>query len=125
MARELDPHAQHFGDAPRLSDTAARRVRRFRVEDLADRSNAPIVEVRNETVERMTCAVEIGGINLEPGVDEGADEPSPYGALVIRRVTRAKIAEVPRLVCRIAGRERSQADRRQQSIPNDAHHRYP
>jgi hypothetical protein len=45
----LDPAAQHFRHAPSLRDTAARRVRSLRIEHFADRSNALLIEMRNET----------------------------------------------------------------------------
>ena len=54
------------------------------------------------------------GMHLEPGVDEGADQPAPHRALVIGRVARAQVAVVARLVVGVAGRERAQADRREQ-----------
>src|SRR5262245_49025931 len=69
-ARELHPEAQHLGHAPRLSNTPTRRERFLRVEHLADRSDAGIVEMRDEPVERVTSAVEIVGIDLQPGIDE-------------------------------------------------------
>src|SRR4249919_2155586 len=49
---ELDPRAQQLRDTPRLRDAAARRKRRLRVEDLADRSDAGIIQVRDEAIER-------------------------------------------------------------------------
>ena len=65
------------------------------------------------------------GIHLQPRVDERTDQPAPHRALVIGRVARAQVAEVARLVVGVAGRERAQADRRQQPIAHDAHHRLP
>src|SRR5439155_16866718 len=97
-ARELDPGSQYFGDAPRLSDTAARRERRFRVENFADRPDARIVHVRHEPVEHALGANEVIRIHLQPGVDERADETDPDRALVIRRIARAEVSEVARLV---------------------------
>ena len=43
------PGAQQLGHAPRLGDAAARRVRRLGVEDLADRSDARLIEVRHDS----------------------------------------------------------------------------
>jgi hypothetical protein len=44
---------------------------------------------------------------------------------VIRRVAGPEIPEVLRLVVAIVRRERAQADRRQQPLADDAHHRLP
>ena len=50
LLRCLDPAAEDFGDAPRLSDATARRKGRFRIEDFADRADARFIEVRGETL---------------------------------------------------------------------------
>src|SRR5437660_519666 len=39
------PHPKNFGDAPRLSDAAARKVRRVPIEDLGDGPEARIAQV--------------------------------------------------------------------------------
>src|SRR6476660_4411392 len=88
MLSKLHPRAQHLGNAPRLCDAAALRIRGLCVEHFADRAHAPIVEAGHEALERMARAGEVVGINLQPRVDEWADEPAPGGALVIRRVAR-------------------------------------
>src|SRR5260370_1386936 len=124
-ARELHPHAQHFSHAPRLSDAPARREGRFGIEDFADRSDAGLVEVRHEPVERTLRAGQIVGVHLQPRIDERSSEPGPRGSLVVGRVTCAEIAEVSRLVFRIAGRERAETDAGEQPIAHDAHHRLP
>src|SRR3989442_3051107 len=85
------PRAQYFSYAPRLSDAAARCEWSLSVEDLADRSDARIVEMRHEALERMARAGDIVRIDLEPRVNERPDQPAPAGALVIRSVTRAKV----------------------------------
>src|SRR5919198_3409747 len=102
---ELHAGAQQLGYAPRLRDAAARREWRLGIEHLADRSDARIVHVREETVDTLLDGLEVVGMDLQPGVDERTDEPSPDRALVIGRVARAQIAEVARLVVGIAGRE--------------------
>ena len=43
VAGSSEPRPQHFGDAPRLRDAAARRVRALGVEDLAERADAGVV----------------------------------------------------------------------------------
>src|SRR6185503_15499123 len=47
----LDPAAQHLGHAPGLGHAAARRVRRLRVEDLADGPDAGLAQVGHEALE--------------------------------------------------------------------------
>ena len=56
------------------------------------------------------------GVDLQPGVDERADQPGPDGALVIGGVAGAQVAVVVGLVVRVARRERAQADGRQQAL---------
>jgi hypothetical protein len=51
----LQPPAQNFGNTPGLSDTPARRIRRLRVEDLADGTDASIVSMVNEAFQKMAC----------------------------------------------------------------------
>src|SRR5215212_8804237 len=91
---QMNPATKYLGNAPRLGDAAARRVRSISVENLADRADAGIVEVRHETFERRARGVEVIRVHLQPCIDEGADQPSPDGALVIRGVARAQIAVI-------------------------------
>ena len=119
------PAPQDLGDAPRLRDAAPRRVGLHRVEDLADRADAGLVEVRDEAVEEAPRARAVLGMHLEPRVDERADEPRPDGALVIRGIARAEIAVVGRLEVGMIGRERAQADGRHELRARDVDHRAP
>ena len=48
----LGQTAQDLRDAPGLRNTGARRVRLFGVEDFADRADARVVEVLDETIEK-------------------------------------------------------------------------
>src|SRR5262249_2541681 len=50
---QLDPYAQQLGHTPRLRDAAARCVGLVAVENFADRSDAGVVEMFNEAVERV------------------------------------------------------------------------
>src|SRR5881396_2189427 len=68
--RHLEPDPKHLSHAPRLCDTAAGRIWLIRIEDLADRSDTPIVEVRNESFDRMTRARLVVRIHAQPGIDE-------------------------------------------------------
>src|SRR4051812_39794174 len=97
-AGRLDQAAQGFGDAPGLRDAAARREWRLGIEDLVDRADAALGKVLLEAAEETACFRASFGMDLEPGVDERADQPSPDGALVIGRVAGAQIAEIARLV---------------------------
>src|SRR5262245_11046565 len=74
---ERDPDAQDLGDAPRLSDTTALCERFVGIEDFADRSDASIIQVREEAVERAAGAIDIIRVDLQPRVDERADQPRP------------------------------------------------
>src|SRR5207253_2493424 len=73
----LDEAAQHFGDAPGLSDAAARRKGRFGVEDLADRADPGLGEMRLEAGEKTARLFRLVRVDLEPGIDKGADQPGP------------------------------------------------
>jgi hypothetical protein len=95
--------AQHFGDAPRLRDTAARRIRRLGVEDLADRSGARIAQMDGVGLHEIVRGAAGGGVDLEPRVDIRTDEPRPDGALMVGGVAGAEVAVVLRLVRRVAG----------------------
>ena len=64
------------------------------------------------------------GMDLEPCIDERADQPSPDRALVVGRVAGAQVAVVLRLVVAVPRRERAQADRRQQPLAHDVEDRH-
>ena len=53
--------------------------------------------------------------HAQPGVHERAHQPGPDGALMIGGVARRGAAFVARRVAGLAGRERAQAERRQQA----------
>src|SRR5688572_5469226 len=50
-------------------------------------------------------------MNPGPGIDEGAQQPGPDGALMIGAVAFANPALIARRVARFAGRERAQSQR--------------
>src|SRR5437868_4910061 len=89
-ARGPHPRPERLGDAPRLRDAPARRVRRLGVEDLADRAEARLAEVRDEAVEAAPRAREVARVELQPCVDVRAREEGPDRPLVVRRVARAE-----------------------------------
>src|ERR687897_2749782 len=117
----LQPTSQHFGHAPRLRDTPARRVRILGIEHFADGSDARLAEVPGEPREQIPCARPILWVHPQPRVDHGANQPAPHGALVVRGVSRAQVAVIGGLVVGMAWRQRTQANRRQQPIPDDIH----
>src|SRR5947209_19121277 len=125
LLRSQTPAPQDFGDAPRLRDAAARRERLDGVEDLADRADARLVQVRDEAFQKLARARAVFRVDFEPRVNERADEPGPDRALVVGGVARLQVAVVGRLELRVVGRERAQADGRQELLPRDFEHRLP
>ena len=75
IGRRLHPAAQDFRHAPGLRNAAARRVRRFGVENLADRSETERPERRDASVEKAARAGTIFGMQLEPRVHPRTDQP--------------------------------------------------
>src|SRR5271154_7589655 len=69
-----------------------------------------------ETVEEMPRRRAIIGVALQPGIDKRADQPSPYGALVVGSIPGAQVAEIARFVVGLARRKGAQPDRRQQLL---------
>src|SRR4029453_6455581 len=88
------PGAQDFRHAPRLGHAAPRGVRLDGVEDLADRADAGLVQMRYEAVEKAPGPCVVFRVHLEPRVDEGADEPRPHRALMVGGVSRPEIAAI-------------------------------
>ena len=76
---------------------------RFGVEDLAERADARFVQVRREAFETAPRARLVVRMDLEPGIDERADQPAPDRALVVGGVARAQVAVVLRLVVAVPG----------------------
>src|SRR5436309_2386208 len=60
-----------------------------------------------------------------PGIYEGADEPRPHRALVIRRVAVTQIAHVGLLVVGMRALEGPQAEGREQALAHRIHHHPP
>src|SRR5262245_16582933 len=123
--RGLHPAAQDLRDAPRLRDASSRRVWIDGVEDLADGTDARLVEVRDEAVEESASAGAVFRVHLEPGIDEGTDEPRPDGALMVRGVPCPEIAVIGRLEIGMVQRERAKPERRHELVPRDVDHRLP
>src|SRR5688572_29855598 len=97
------PTAQHFGHAPRLSNAAAGRIRRFGVENFADRTDASLVKMSHEAFEECANRVAIVRMSAMPRVNQWADQPSPDGSLMIGRVACPQVAVVFWHVVRVTG----------------------
>src|SRR6185436_6397244 len=113
---QLDQASQDFGDAPGLRDAAAGCVWLRRIEYLADAADARVAQVRVERVQKRARFLVAARMDAQPRVDEGTDEPRPYGPLVICGVSRPQIAEVLSLEVGILLVERSKAVRREQTL---------
>src|SRR6266542_468663 len=112
----FDPATQDFRNAPGLGDTAALSIGLLRIEDLADRPYATYVEFRYKAFQEFARTGGCAGIHFQPCIDIRPNEPGPYGALMVCRVTRPQIAVIFRLVIRMPRGKRAQADRCEQSL---------
>src|SRR5687768_9983064 len=93
-----------------------RSPRLFGIKNFADRANAVLVHVRDEPLQKRVCAGAILGVNFEPSIYEGADQPGPNRALMISRVARANVAEISGFVIRMGCIKRAQAERSEQTL---------
>ena len=85
-------------------------MRRSAVRRLGDGADAPLAEVGLEPVEDALDR----DAGLPRRVDVGPDQPRPHRSLVIRGVALGRRAAVVRPVGRVVGRQRAQAERRQE-----------
>ena len=67
-------------------------------------ADASFSEMRFEAVEEVPRHRAIIGMNLEPSIDERADQPSPYRTLLIGGIPGTHIPEIARLVLGLARR---------------------
>src|SRR5215831_14344486 len=114
-ALKTPPRLDHAGDRPGLGRRADRRVRRLCSEDFADGSEPGIEQViahRGEALHRQI------GVAMHAvfGQRVMAEQPRPYGALMVSAVTMADIAGISRLVFGMAGCERPQSIRGEQPL---------
>src|SRR5688500_2348824 len=72
----LHPAAKHFRHTPRLRNTSAWSVRRLSIEDLRDRSDAELGQVRDQAIQESPRACLVVRMQLEPGVDPRTDQPA-------------------------------------------------
>src|SRR3954468_1861050 len=92
------PAPQHLRHAPCLRYATSRRMWSLRIEDLTDRSDASLVQVRYESLQERPRLRLLPRMQPQPGVDIRADQPRPYRPLVISCIARSQIAEIFRVV---------------------------
>src|SRR5919109_4786044 len=100
MVTSGDRVSQHLGDAPGLRDTAHRSVWWFGLEDLADRSQSGLTQVRNERFEQSRRCVALW-IESPVGVEVRPQQPGPDQSHVVGRIAGALVAAVDGLIARI------------------------
>src|SRR5258706_4476623 len=71
-------------------------------------------EWRQESPPCLRAVCDVVAVHVEPGVDEGADEPRPDRALMIGAIALCDATFATRLVGGIALRKRAQAQRREE-----------
>ena len=102
-----------FGDAPCLGDAAARAVRRVPVEDLGDAPDPRLDQVlpqkRPEVLPEVFLFLLWVIGDAEGGFAECAQEPGPYGPLVVGAVPFGGAPPVAAPVGRIGGRKGAEA----------------
>src|SRR5438552_978112 len=100
--------AKEFGDAPGLGDRAHRPVGRLGLEDLADRPQPGVSQMRPEgfddTPDRRSISVE-----TQVRIEVGSQQPGPRQTHVIGRVAGTLVAPVRGLIARIIRAQRSKA----------------
>src|SRR2546425_702521 len=102
------PAPEHFRHTPGLCDTPTRCERLLSIEDLADRTESCLIQLRDKTLEQVARSSPVLGVHPQPCIDKGPDEPGPYCPLMVRRITRAQVAIVLWLVIRMAWGKRAQ-----------------
>jgi hypothetical protein len=65
------------------------------------------------------------GIDLEPGVDEGTDQPCPNRTLMVGSITRVQVSVIAGLLVWLFRRERAEADWRQKLLPGRGNNSCP
>src|ERR1700683_656006 len=80
----LHQTSEHFGDAPGVRHTAARRKRGFGVEDFTDGTDARLFpDVLVEAMQKFIGFFKMIRTYFEPRVDERTDQPAPDRSLVV------------------------------------------
>src|SRR5579883_3534415 len=64
-------------------------------------------------------------MQLQPGINERPNQPRPDSPLMIGGVARSQVAVIGRLVVRLSRRQRTQAQRRKQTLAYHVHHWMP
>ena len=95
-----------------MGECASRRKRSIAVEDFAEGADTARLEMVGERDKELAGDRRIV-VDLEMGLDEGADEPSPGSALVVAAVSFDAIAAVGANIVWVGWGERSQSIGRQ------------
>jgi hypothetical protein len=113
---------ERLAHRPCLERASARDVRCVSVRNLRQVSDAGIFDQRQQRREkaRTRFALRFGRLatDAQPRFDERPHQPRPYRPLVVRAISLVHAAQVVRRVCALAGRERSQSNRRKQERLN-------
>src|SRR6266581_8544203 len=109
-SRYFLPSAEDFRDGPGLGDAAARSEWRVAIKDFTERAEATRIDLTFQGREepQRSRAVAVNAIVRK---SEGAEQPAPYGALMIRGVAIARAATVVPGVARLTRSEAPQSVR--------------
>src|SRR6266568_2986425 len=92
-SRYFLPSAENFSDGPRLGDAAARGEWRVAIKDFTERAEATRIDLTSQGLEKTQRSSGVA-VNAIVRKSEGAEQPAPYGALMIRGVAIARAAAV-------------------------------
>jgi hypothetical protein len=110
------PASEHFRHTPGLRDTPTRRERLLSIEDLAERTESCLTQLRDKTREQVARSSPVLRVHPQPCIDKRSDEPGPYCPLMVCRITRAQVAIVLGLVIRMAWGKRAQPNRGKEAL---------
>src|ERR1700694_54242 len=65
------PAPEHFRHTPGLRDTPPRRERLLSIEDLADRPESCLIQLRDKTREKLARSSPVLGVHPQPCIDKG------------------------------------------------------
>src|SRR3954452_24941584 len=123
--RFFDPAAQDLGHTPGLGNAAARSEGWLGIKDFTNGADARFVQMGNKTFAEFPRAGLVFGMNLQPRIYHGSDEPGPDSALMVGGVSRAEVAEILRFVILNIAAESAQPHWCEQSLLHDLQHRAP
>src|SRR5471030_689023 len=95
--------------APPPRSTIARctrgRIGGLGVKNFADGTDACLIQVRDETFQKLPCRRQFLGVQSQISIDIGPDQQGPDRTLVVGGVARSQVAVVFRFVVRVAWRQ--------------------